>query len=108
MKKSLLYSAVVSVTLALSGPLLAGKGGGGTGGPGYQGGFENAPGQDMATQRRSDKALQQDRDRERYRGPEAERQTQKQKAKELGTGPGYGDQLRSREQERLRDPLSED
>lgn len=103
MKCGSIYSAAFIIALAFSGPSLAGKGGGGMGGPGYQQSRDMAPGQSMATERRSDKALQQDRDREQYRGPDADRDTQKAKAKELGEGTGKGDQLRTRDQDQLRE-----
>ena len=75
------------------------------GGARHQMGGTRPPGQSMATEKRSDKALQQDRDREMYGGPEAPRDTQKSKAKGLGEGSGHGDQMRSQDrvtdQERL-------
>jgi len=92
MKSRLVYSAAVIIVLALSGPTLAGKGGGGSmGGPGNQRGGDMAPRQGGSTQRRSDKALQQDHDQEQYRGPDAERDRQKKKAKGQGEGAGKGD-----------------
>ena len=107
MKSRSLYSTAIIVVLAFSGPSLAGKGGGGMSGPSHQRGVDMAPGQDVATQRRADKALQQDRDRERYRGPDAERDTHMAKAKGLGEGTGKGDQLRSRDQDQLREQQSD-
>ncbi|MGD8673902.1 MAG: hypothetical protein PVH86_11310, partial [Thiogranum sp.] len=84
MKTKSLYSAAVVIALVFSGPLVAGGGGGGgmgTGGSGHRmdGGMGQGMGQGQGTaaERRSDKALQQDRDRETYRGPDAERNKQK-------------------------------
>jgi hypothetical protein len=80
MKSRSVCSVAIIIVLAFSGPTLAGKGGGGMGGPGHQRGGDMAPGQGVSTQQRSDKALQQDRDQEQYRGPDAERDRQKRKA----------------------------
>ena len=107
MKSRSIYSAAVVVLLAFSGPSLAGKGGGGMAGPEHQRGTGMAPGQSVATERRSDKALQQDRDREQYRGPDAERDTQKAKSKGPGEGTGQGDQLRTKDQDQLRKQSSD-
>lgn len=98
------YTAAVVIALAISTPLLAGPGGGGgrgggggMGGPRHQMGGTMPPGQGIATEKRSDKALQQDRDREMYGGPEAARDKQKAKAKALGEGSGQGDQARGQD-----------
>ena len=107
MKSTSIYSAAIIIVLAFSGPSLAGKGGGGMGGGGHQQGMGTAPGQSVATERRSDKALQQERDREQYRGSGAERDTQKAKAKGAGEGTGKGDQLRTTDQDQLREQSSD-
>lgn len=107
MKIISIYSAAIVVLMAFSGPSLAGKGGGGMGGAGHDQGTGMAPGQSVATERRSDKALQQDRDQEQYRGPDAERDKQKAKAKGLGEGTGKGDQLRTKDQDQLREKSSD-
>ena len=104
MKSKSIYSAAVIIALAFSGPLLAGKGGGGSG---HQSGAGMAPGQSTPAEQRSDKALQQDRDQEQYRGPDAEREKQKAKAKGLGEGTGKGDQLRTKDQDQLREHSSD-
>ena len=98
-----IYTAAVVIAFAISTPLTAGPGGGGggMGGPGHQMGGSAPPGSSVATEKRSDKALQQDRDREMYRGPDATRDTQKSKAKGLGDGSVQGDQTRS--QDRVQD-----
>ena len=107
MKSRSIYSAAIIIALTFSGPSQAGKGGGGMGGPGHQKGIDMAPGQSVATERRSDKALQQDRDRQQYRGSDADRDTQKAKSKGLGEGTGKGDQLRTRDQDQLREQSSD-
>ena len=107
MKSRSIHSAVVIIVLAFSGPSLAGKGGGGMGGPGHQKGGNMPSEQSVAPERRSDKAPQQDRDQQRYRGPDADRDTQKAKAKGADEGTGKGDQLRTRDQNQLRDQSSE-
>lgn len=93
MKTRLTYSAAVIIALAFSGPLLAGKGGGGMGGPDYQRSGSGSPGQMATSQQRSDRSDQQNRQRERYREREVKRHTRKS-----GENPGMDDQIQLREQ----------
>ena len=102
-----IHSAVVTIILAFSGASLAGKGGGGMGGPGHQRGGNMPSGQSVTTERRSDKALQQDRDQERYGGSGTDRDTQKAKAKGAEEGTGAGEQVHTLDQNQLRDQSSE-
>lgn len=101
MKKFITYSLSMLIVLTFSAPLLAGKGGGGMGGTGHEPAFNRGQESSMATDRSSERAQQQDRDREQYRGSDAEREKQKAKSKAFGKETGQGDQLRTREQDRV-------
>ena len=102
MKTQWIYGATMVMALALNGPSLAGNGGGkGAGGAGFQMGGAGSVGQQMSGQ-----AMQQDRDRERYQGA-GDRETGKAKTKRFGEASGEGDLTRTRQQDRVRDPATD-
>ena len=107
MKTQWIYGATMVMALALNGPSLAGNGGGkGAGGAGFQMGGAGSVGQQMSGQGRSGQAMQQDRDRERYQGA-GDRETGKAKTKRFGEASGEGDLTRTRQQDRVRDPATD-